>query len=337
LDDAVRISLAEAEALATRAFLNAGVASAAALSTAKALVAAERDGQKGHGLSRVASYAAQARCGKVRGDAIPAVARVSEAAIVVDAGLGFAYPAIDLALRELIAMAKKSAVALAAVRRSHHFGQAGLHVERLAEAGLVALIFGNTPRAMAFWGGARPMMGTNPVAFAAPAAGAPLVIDLALSVVARGRIVAAGKAGQTIPPDWAFDGEGRPTSDPAAALKGSMAPLGGAKGAALALMVEVLAAALTGSHFGFEASSFLDADGPPPDMGHAILAIDPNPLSGGAFASRMAALTAALAEERGVRAPGSSRLVRRAQARSEGLLLPAALFAELRDLAGERE
>lgn len=336
MSGAVSISLLEAERLAIAALLREEVGAAAARSTARALVAAERDGQKGHGLSRVSTYVEQVRCGKVKTDAVPAARRLSPAATLIDAGHGFAYPAIDLAIEELDELARKSVIAVAAIRRSHHFGQAGAHVERLAEKGLVAFLFGNSPKAMAFWGGKAPMIGTNPVAFAAPLGhGPPLVIDLALSVAARGKVVAAKKSGEKIPADWAIDADGNPTTDPAAALSGSMSPVGGAKGAALALMIEVVAAALTASNFGFEASSFLDGEGPPPDLGHALIAIDPGPTSGGAFLSRMGALAAAMAAEPGVRMPGASRLKHRAAAEQTGLFVAPALLTELRVLAGE--
>lgn len=336
MSGAVSISLAEAERLAAAALLREGLGSAAARSTARALVAAERDGQKGHGLSRVASYVEQVRCGKVKKDASPAARRLSPAATLIDAGHGFAYPAIDLAIDELGDLARRSVIGLAAIRRSHHFGQAGAHVERLAEKGLVAFLFGNSPKAMAFWGGKAPMIGTNPIAFAAPLAeGAPLVIDLALSVAARGKVMAAKKSGEKIPADWAFDADGKPTTDPAAALAGSMAPLGGPKGAALALMIEVVAAALTASNFGFEASSFLDGEGSPPDVGQILIAIDPGPASGGAYLARLGVLAEAMAAEPGVRMPGASRLKNRAAAEKSGLALAPALLAELRALAGE--
>lgn len=335
MNGAVTLTTDEAEGLVEAAFRRAGVAMPAARSTARALVAAERDGQKGHGLSRVLSYVEQVASGKVAPLAEPSARRLSDAAVVIDAAHGFAYPAIDLALAELAPMARNYAVAVAAIRRSHHFGQAGAHVERLAEAGLIAFLFGNSPKAMAFWGGARSMMGTNPIAFAAPLPeGAPLVIDLALSVAARGKVMAAKKAGQPIPPDWALDANGAPTTDPAAALAGSMAPLGGAKGAALALMVEIVAAAVTGSNFGFEASSFLDGDGPPPDVGHMLIAIDPIALSGGAYFPRMGVLLQALAEEDGVRLPGATRLKNRLHAAEHGLTVARALADEIRALAG---
>ncbi len=330
---AVRLLLVEAEALAAAALTACGASAASAASTARALVAAEADGQAAHGLARVPAYAAQVRSGKVKGDAVPVATRAAPGVLRVDADHGFAYPAIDLALEGLVPLARAQGIAAAAVHRSHHFGQVGAHAERLADAGLVALVFGNTPKAMAFYGGRRAMLGTNPLAFAAPLAdGAPLVVDLALSVAARGKIVAAQKAGKTIPADWAVDRDGRPTTDPAAALSGTLSPIGGAKGGALALMVEILGAALTAGAFGWEASSFFDAEGAPPDMGHLFIAIDPGPTSGGAFASRMATLAAAMAEEPESRLPGSRRLAARELARAEGVAVPSALLAEIRAL-----
>ncbi len=332
-----RLTLAEATALAAAALAAGGASATAAQATARALVAAEADGQAAHGLSRVPAYASQVRSGKVKGSAVPAATRVAPGVLRVDAGLGFAYPAIDLALEGLVPLARSQGIAVAAIHRSHHFGQVGAHAERLAEAGLVALVFGNTPKAMAFYGGRRAMLGTNPLAFAAPVAGgAPLVVDLALSVAARGKIVAAQKAGKTIPSDWAVDRDGNPTTDPGAALAGTLSPIGGAKGGALALMVEILGAALTAGAFGWEASSFFDAEGAPPDMGHLFIAIDPGPVSGGAFGARMATLAAAMAEEPEVRLPGSRRLAARARARTEGITVPPALLGELRGLAATR-
>ncbi len=333
--EAVRLTLDAAEHLAYAALRASRVADTAARATARAVVAAEADGQAGHGLGRVPSYAAQARAGKVAGHAVPRCERVAPGAIRVDAGLGFAYPAIDLALEQLAPLARTQAIAVAAVHRSHHFGQVGAHAERLARDGLIALVFGNTPKAMAFWGGREPMLGTNPLAFAAPwpAGPAPLVIDLALSVAARSKIVAAQKAGRSIPSDWAVDPDGQPTTDPAAALAGSLAPIGGAKGGALALMVEILGAALTGSAFGWEASSFLDADGKAPNVGHVFIAIDPQRVSGGHFAARMRALADAMARDPAVRLPGARRLAAREHARRDGIAIDPALQREIETLA----
>jgi (2R)-3-sulfolactate dehydrogenase (NADP+) len=326
----MRLSLAEAEALAAAALRASACSAPVAAVTARALVAAEAAGQAGHGLSRVPSYALQSRARKVDGHAVPSLERLSPVAVRVDAAHGFAYPALELAIDALCADAAANGIAVAALHRSHHVGQAGLHVERLAERGLVALMFANTPKAMAFHGGARPMLGTNPLAFAAPVPGAPaLVIDLALSVAARGKIVAAQKAGRAIPEGWAVDRDGRPTTDPGAALDGSLLPIGGAKGGALALMIEVLAAAVAGGAWGWEASSFFDDRGGPPGMAQLLVALDPQRLSGGAYAARIAGLLSAFAAEPAARLPGTRRLASRARAASDGIDLPAALHSEI--------
>jgi len=333
----VRLSLAEAQALAYQALLASRTSAANAGPTARALVAAEADGQGGHGLSRVPSYALQSRAGKVDGNATPRVERVAGAALRVDGGFGFAYPAIDAAIEALAPLAREEGIAVAAVHRSHHFGQAGAHAERLAERGLVALVLGNSPKAMAFWGGRRAMLGTNPLAFGAPLPGgaAPLVIDLAMSVAARGKIVAAEKAGRPIPADWAVDAAGNPTTDPKAALGGTLQPIGGAKGGSLALMIEIFAAAVTGSAFGWEASSFFDDRGGPPNMGHVLVAIDAGQLSAGAYEGRMAALLEALAAEPDARLPGTRRLTNRARAAAEGVTIAPALHAEIKALVAQ--
>lgn len=329
------LSLEDAHDLVARALMAAGTAVLTAKSVAAALVAAEVDGQRGHGLSRVAAYAGQVKSGKVDGKAVPQVEWLSDCAIRVDAGAGFAFPALDKARAGLEAMAREACIAVAGVHHSHHFGQAGYHVERLAEKGLVALMVGNSPQAMAPWGGRRGVFGTNPIAFAAPRrASPPLVIDLSLSKVARGRVMAAAKNGESIPEGWALDAEGRPTTDPEAALAGTMVPLGEAKGAALALMVEILSASLIGANHAFEASSFFTAEGPPPGVGQFLLAIDPAPLSGGTFADRLEVLIGAVEGQEGVRLPGSRRLASRAAAERSGIEVPGAILAEIRTLTG---
>src|ERR1700759_3259084 len=135
----------------------------------------------------------------------------------------------------------------------------------------------------------------------------PLVIDLSLTLVARAKIVAAQKAGKSIPAAWATDADGAPTTDPNAALAGALLPAGGAKGAALALMVEVLCGALAGGQFGWEASSFLDNRGAPPSIGQVLIAFDPAAFSGPDFLQRMAGVLTATAGEPGVRLPGDRR------------------------------
>lgn len=326
-----RLTVADAHALAVQVLTAAGTRREVADSVADALVSAECDGQQGHGLARLMAYADQVATGKVAGSAQPTLAQPRPATLFVDAAHGFAFPAIDRAVAGLRDLAPAQGIAAAAIGRSHHFGVAGHPVERLARAGMVAMAFSNSPAAMAPWGGARPIFGTNPIAFAVPRQQAdPVVVDLSLSTVARGKVNLAAQRGESIPADWALDADGQPTTDPDRALAGSMRPAGDAKGAALAFMVEVLSVAFTPSNFGFQASSFFAADGPPPGIGQLLIAIAPDGFGDPGFAERLEGLLAAMTADPGVRLSGQRRLARRAQARAEGLDLDAAMLARLR-------
>lgn len=301
---------------------------------AKALVAAEVDGQRGHGLSRLSSYAAQAASGKVDGNAVAMVTDRKAAALRIDAANGFAFPAFDLAISELTTLANESGIAAASVFRSHHFGQAGYHVERLANNGLVAMMFGNSPQAIAPWGGHKGIFGTNPIAFAAPRLNnIPLLIDMSLSKVARGKVMLAQQRGESIPEGWALDKNGQPTTDPTEALKGTMVPVGGVKGCLLVMMVEILAVGLSGAHFGYEASSFMTPDGPPPGVGQLIMAFDPEFFSAGSFASRIEDLIEEMLKQENVKLPGFERIMAREKVMQEGLQIPDKLMSELIELS----
>lgn len=353
--EAETLSLAEARALAAAVLERHQTAPANAAAVADALVLAEADGLSSHGLSRLAAYADQASAGKVDGFARPVVSRPRPAALTVDALTGFAFPALEAGLPALADAARDTGVAVLAVANSHHFGVAGHPVERLARAGLVGIAFGNSPAAIAPWGGARPVFGTNPIAFACPRAGGadPLVIDLSLSKVARGKVMVAAQRGEPIPEGWALDAHGDPTTDPKAALAGSMVPMGDAKGAALVLMVEILATCFTGANFGFEASSFFDAEGPAPRVGQLFLAIDPaafgpagpeaagieapapvtghGPGDASGFLARVETLLAAMTAEDGVRLPGARRFAARRRAEAGGIAVQAGLLTTLRE------
>jgi (2R)-3-sulfolactate dehydrogenase (NADP+) len=194
-------------------------------------------------------------------------------------------------------------------------------------------MFSNAPAAIAPWGGRVASFGTNPIAFAAPNGDEPIVVDLSLSKVARGKVMIARQKGEAIPDGWAFDPSGAPTTDPAAALEGTMAPLGGAKGAALALMVEILAATLTGANHAFEATSFFDDRGPPPGVGQLVIVIDPAAFGGG-FGERLGVLVRHVIGQPGTRLPGSRRFALREERRREGIPFNADLLAEIRARLG---
>ena len=325
------VTLAEAEALVSGALERSRTSKDNARVVAKALVLAEADGIKTHGLLRTAFYAAQAKAKKVDGFAAPSVNTPRPGVAVIDANNGFAYPAIDLALSQLPGMATSCGIAAAGIGRSHHCGVAGHHAERLADQGLVALFFANGPAAMAPWGGKTAVFGTNPIAFACPLpARKPIVVDLSLSKVARGNVMAAAKKGEPIPEGWALDEEGRPTTDANAALAGTMVPLGDAKGTALALMVELIAAGMTGSNFAAEASSYFDAEGPPSMTGQFIIAMDPAVFASGV--ERFAVLARSIEEQQGARLPGMRRYALRKRAQAHGIAVSGELLKELKAL-----
>lgn len=324
------LTLAHTEELVTRALTRANTDADNARCVARSLVAAEAEGLKGHGLSRVPSYAAQAKVGKIDGFAKPAIEWKRPAAVTIDAKNGFAYPAVDLAVAELPGAARRNGIAVAAIHRSHHCGAAGQPVEKLADAGLVALMFANTPAAIAPWGGAKAVFGTNPIAFACPLPDrAAIVVDLSLSKVARGNILAAKQKNEPIPVGWALDAEGKPSTDPAAALKGTMLPLGDAKGTALALMVELLAAGLTGANYAANASSFLDDKGLPPGTGQLLIAFDPSAFGGAGTLERFAVLAASIEGQPGARLPGARRLALHEKAKRDGITIADTLLAEI--------
>lgn len=326
----VTISLKDAELLATAAFASAGIAHEAARATARALVQAEQDGLPSHGLARVPFYVAQIRTGKINASAQPRLDRQG-AILRVDADFGLAFPVLEAAAQAARDIVRDLGVAIISIAHSHHFGVAGQAVEPFAREGLVALAMSNAPAAMAPWGGNAALYGTNPIAFACPREnGAPLLIDLSLSHVARGKVMLAQKAGQSIPADWALDVDGKPTTDANAAMAGTMLPSGGAKGAALALMVELLTAGLSGSNYAWQASSLFDDAGPAPDLGHFMLVLNPAQFAPG-FAARAEAMFAAIEAQDGARLPGAKRLAERAS-RSRAIQIPQQLFDMLTGL-----
>ena len=330
----VQISEKEAWDLAFNALVNNKTSEDNAKEVADALISAEFDGQSGHGLSRIPSYVEQLTSGKVNGNEAPSMLSSNGSVIRIDANNGFAYPAISLALKEITSTCRKFGIAAASISRSHHFGQAGRHVEILAENGLIGLMFGNTPKAIPPWGGTKALFGTNPIAFSAPRDHeAPLVIDMSLSKVARGKVMVANQQNEKIPEGWAIDNDGKPTTDPKKALAGAMLPIGDAKGSALALMVEILAAGLTGSNFGFEASSFLNAEGDSPGVGQLIIAIDPSFFSGEQFSERTETIVDAILEQPSTRLPGNKRLEKRKlRNSSQSITISKELFEKISGL-----
>lgn len=335
---ATTLSIDQATRLATRALTNAGASQAMASSTARALVMAEAQGLASHGLSRVAQYATHLRNGRANGSAQATVARHKGAAVLVDAGQGLAFPACELAVTTAIATARSLGVCFAGVGNSHHCGVLVNHLRAVADAGMVGLGFSNSPAAMPAAGGKHAIFGTNPLAAVFPRRNAdPLMIDLSLSEVARGKLMVAAQKGQPIPLGWALDSQGQPTTDPQAGLTGVMLPLGAVsspKGSMLALIVELLVTAVVGAQFGFEASSFFVDEGNAPRLGQAFVVIDPGALAGReVYEERMETLISEMLVDDGVRLAGARRISLELKSRLSGLDIGSALRQQLETLA----
>jgi (2R)-3-sulfolactate dehydrogenase (NADP+) len=327
----MRMTLDEVEALALRALTAAGASGAQALPVARSIRAAERDGMRSHGLLYLPVYVEHLTCGKVDGQAEPRLERPRTGAIVVDAAHGFAHPAIDLGLPVLADAARAAGIAAMTLRRSYNCGLLGHHAERLAGAGLIGLCFTHAPASIAPVGGKVPVIGTNPFALGVPdgRGGARFVIDQSASVVAKSEVLLRARQGEPIPEGWALDAQGRPTTDAAAALKGSMVPAGGVKGFGMGLMVEVLASAMAGAAASRDASPFSGPAGGPPATGQCFIAIDPGAFAEG-FADRIEGLATAIAGQEGARLPGQRRIEARARTEAQGIEVDNALMERFR-------
>lgn len=329
------LTLAELTDLATRALQRAGASRAMAGATAQALVVAEAEGLSGHGLSRVALYAQHLREGRADGKARPRLIRRAGATCLIDACGGLAFPAAALAAGEVIKRARRHGIAFAGVTNSHHFGAAAYHLAPVAEAGMVGIALTNSPAAINAWGGKKAFFGTNPIAAIFPRKDKPpIIIDLSLTEVTRGKIMLMAKEGKPIPLGWAVDRDGNPTTSAQAALTGSLAAIGGVKGTALALMVEVLCVALTGAALSCENDSYFEP-GNKPRIGHAMIAINPQALAGAdVYYARIEDMIRHLLTDEGVRLPGARRQQATARVQAEGVAIAETLHQELLKLGG---
>ncbi len=329
-----QLMLPEISTLAEEALIASGASVGASSSLAAAVTAAERDGIRSHGLIYVPIYCEHLKCGKVNAAAEPAVLSQKGSAIVVDADCGFAHPAIDIGFDELRSLAKVLGCAALTVRNSYNCGVLGYHVERLSEDGLVAIGFTNAPASIAPVGGQKPVVGTNPVALAVPGVSgqAAFVLDQSASVVAKSEIMTRAREGRSIPEGWALDAEGQATTDPEQALKGSMTPSGGYKGFGIGLLVEVMAAALSGATLGIHASPFSGTQGGPPRTGQCFLALSPDAFSSGTFDDRIQAITQAIATQGEARLPGSRRLGHRQRSESDGVSVDQSLVDKIQSI-----
>ena len=321
--------------MARAALEKAGAHSKMAEAAARHLVQAEEQGLPTHGMSRVPFYCSMLRNGRADGKAHPALAPERAAVCLIDNADGLPYVSVEWALAEVIQRARRNGIGFAGIRNSAHVGVLGIHLLPVAQAGLVGLAFTNSPAAIPAWGGTKALFGTNPVAAVFPRAGKdPLVIDLALTTVVRGKIMMAMRKGERIPEGWALDRHGKPTTDPKEAIEhGSLFPIGGAKGAMLALMFELLCTSLTGAAIGPEADSFFSEEGNKPRIGQAFIAIDPSALAGNEkYLERLETVLSAMQADPEVRLPGARRFAARKSA-AGGIEVPDDLLAQIDKLA----
>ncbi|HVZ45428.1 MAG TPA: Ldh family oxidoreductase [Ramlibacter sp.] len=238
------------------------------------LVAADLCGVHTHGVARLPVYAKRLRAAVVNATPDVRILPGVGGCAVVDGDNAPGPVAAGVAADEALRLARTQGVAWVGVRHSNHFGFASFYCERIARAGMIGLSSSSGEPSVAPWGGKRAFFANNPFALAAPTSSHPLVVDMATSVTARGRILLAQQTGRPIPEGWAVDAEGRPTTDPAAALSGSVLPMAGAKGYALIVALEVLCGVLTGGAFAPHVRSQTDTAAPA-QVGHFICAIDP--------------------------------------------------------------
>ena len=322
--------------LAREALLRAGAHETMAETAAQHLVRAEEQGLPTHGMSRVPFYCSMLKNGRAEGKARPSMVADKAAVCLIDNADGLPYESAAWAIEEVIQRARRNGIGFAGIRNSAHVGVLGIHLQKVAQAGMVGVAFTNSPAAIPAWGGKKALFGTDPVAFAFPRKGAnPIVVDLALTTVTRGKIMVAMQKGEKIPEGWALDRHGKPTTDPKEAIEqGSLFPIGGTKGAMLALAFELVCAALTGAAIGPEADSFFSEQGNKPRIGQAFLAIDPGALAGmGKYFERVETVVRTMLADEGVRLPGAKRFASQKKLASEGIEVADELLAKIEKLA----
>ena len=335
MNDTVRMTLDEVHDLATETFLANGGSREQTRAVSDTVTAAERDECKSHGLFRVPGYIASIRSGKVNAVAEPVVERLAPSVVKVDGRNGFAPLALEMGREPLVAIAREQGIAALSITNTHHFAALWPETEALAERGLVGFAFVAAMAYVAPAGGTKPLYGTNPMSFAWPrgADRPPLVFDQASSASARGEVMIHKRDGKPIPEGWGIDPDGNPTTDPDAVLAGAQLPFGGYKGASIALMIELLAGALVGDLFSFEASAIDPGDGGPPRGGELVIAIDPAKCgSGGNPVGHAEALFARILEQEGARLPSDRRYAARRRTPTEGITIPRSLHDTIRTL-----
>lgn len=314
-------------------FRKAGLSAAQSGAVARVIVAGERDACKSHGIYRIEGCLRTLKAGKVKADAVARlILREGSPIVRVDADHGFANPAFEAGLPELVNRARTTGLGALVINDCTHFSALWHEAEALTEQGLAALVMCPSYASVAPSGGNRPLLGTNPLAFGWPRRGQPpYVFDFATSVAARGEIELHRRAGKPIPEGWAIDPDGQPTTDPEAALAGAMLPFGGHKGSAIGTMIELLAGVMIGDLTSPEALDYLGVTTLAPLHGELILAFDPAHFAAGRAGDPLerAELLFDAILGQGARLPSQRRFAARARSEAEGIALSEAEITQL--------
>ena len=302
------LSKSKASELALEKLIKSGCSELNSAGIIEGILDAEFSGIKSHGFHYLPIYCNHLKIGKIKGKASPTFEQISSSSIKVDADNGFAHTAINIGLKHLCKMSSVEGISCMSIYNSYNCGVLGFHTKRIAEQNLIGLGFTNAPASIAPIGGIKPVIGTNPYSLAVPLNGKPsIIIDQSASVIAKSEISVRAKTGEPIPKGWAYDKDGKVTTNAKEALKGTMAPSGGYKGFSTGLLVEILTACVAGGNLGTQASSFAGEDGGPPSTGQFFIAINPKKFNQD-FESRLEQLLISIASQEGSRVPGSKRL-----------------------------
>ncbi|WP_241236343.1 Ldh family oxidoreductase [Brevibacillus marinus] len=318
-------------------FVKAGVPRQAAAIVAESLVFADLRGVDSHGVVRTAIYLQRLEAGMIDPHAEVEKVRESEATVLLDGRNNFGSVVGTKAVAVALEKAKQSGAAVVGVRGSNHFGTGAYYLQKAIEQDMILLVMSNASQTMPPTGGVRPFIGTNPLAVGVPSGRElPFMLDMATSVVARGKIIVAAQKGEAIPLGWAVDKEGNPTTDAQAALEGAVLPVGGPKGYAISMFIDILTGVLTGAGFGRYVNNMYENWEQPQNVGHQFIAIDINrfmPLE--QFKARMDQYIRELKQEpkapgvQEILIPGELEYRRTIERKARGIELPPKVAAEL--------
>jgi len=327
----MRLTVGSAQQLAADLLAASGMDGPAATTTARCVVMADVWGIASHGLLRLPYYLERIAAGGYPAAARLRTVRESGPVVALDGSGGLGHWQLWRAAELATLRAAEFGIAAVSVANSGHCGALGLYTIPGVEARLLTLAFSNGPAVMPPWGGSKPLLSTSPLAAGIPTRPRPTIIDLATSAVARGKIASYAERGEPLPAGWALDAGGQPTTDPRAALSGLLAPMGGAKGFALALLVEALAGGLAGPHLSAGVSDMFEQSqaSVPQHLGHLLITLDPGRFDdGGSAWGRLDDLAASVTTAGG-RLPGSRRLLPGEVDQDSPLDLPARTAEEL--------